>query len=42
LAESVDVLIIAAPCGNGTEKLVGRSVLEALGPDSYLINIARG
>jgi lactate dehydrogenase-like 2-hydroxyacid dehydrogenase len=42
LADSVEVLVVATPGGNGTEKLVGRSVLEALGPDGYLINIARG
>jgi lactate dehydrogenase-like 2-hydroxyacid dehydrogenase len=42
LAESVDVLVVATPGGNGTEKLVSRAVLEALGPKGYLINIARG
>jgi lactate dehydrogenase-like 2-hydroxyacid dehydrogenase len=42
LADSVEALVVATPGGNGTEKLVGRPVLEALGPDGYLINIARG
>ncbi|CCQ13833.1 putative D-3-phosphoglycerate dehydrogenase [Rhodococcus sp. AW25M09] len=42
LAESVDVLIIAASGGAGTAQLVDRAVLEALGPQGYLINIARG
>jgi lactate dehydrogenase-like 2-hydroxyacid dehydrogenase len=42
LAESVDVLVVATPGGNETEKLVSRAVLEALGPKGYLINIARG
>ena len=42
LAESVDVLVVATTGGAGTEKLVGRAVLEALGPDGYVINIARG
>lgn len=42
LAESVGVLVVATPGGNGTEKLVSRAVLEALGPKGYLINIARG
>jgi lactate dehydrogenase-like 2-hydroxyacid dehydrogenase len=42
LAESVDVLVVATVGGAGTEKLVSRAVLEALGPDGYLINIARG
>ncbi|CAG7589168.1 2-hydroxyacid dehydrogenase [Rhodococcus opacus] len=42
LAAGVDVLIVAAAGGKGTEKLVDREVLEALGPDGYLINVARG
>ncbi|CAN5585385.1 2-hydroxyacid dehydrogenase [soil metagenome] len=42
LAESVDVLVVAAAGGKGTEKLVGRDILAALGPQGYLINIARG
>jgi lactate dehydrogenase-like 2-hydroxyacid dehydrogenase len=42
LAESVDVLVVATAGGKGTEKLVGRDVLEALGPEGYLVNIARG
>ncbi|CAJ1497993.1 2-hydroxyacid dehydrogenase [[Mycobacterium] burgundiense] len=42
LAESVDILVVATAGGAGTEKLVGRAVLEALGSDGYLINIARG
>jgi lactate dehydrogenase-like 2-hydroxyacid dehydrogenase len=42
LAESVDILVVATAGGKATEKLVGRDVLEALGPDGYLINIARG
>ncbi|MDV8024648.1 2-hydroxyacid dehydrogenase [Rhodococcus sp. IEGM 1330] len=42
LAGSVDVLIVAASGGSGTAHLVDRSVLEALGPQGYLINVARG
>ena len=42
LARGVDVLIVAAAGGSGTVKLVSREVLEALGPDGYLINVARG
>ncbi|TQC48753.1 2-hydroxyacid dehydrogenase [Rhodococcus sp. WS4] len=42
LAAGVDVLIVAAAGGKGTAKLVDRDVLEALGPDGYLINVARG
>ncbi|CAJ1580510.1 2-hydroxyacid dehydrogenase [[Mycobacterium] wendilense] len=42
LAQSVDVLVVATAGGKGTEKLVDREVLAALGPQGYLINIARG
>jgi lactate dehydrogenase-like 2-hydroxyacid dehydrogenase len=42
LARGVDVLIVAAAGGAGTQRLVGREVIEALGPDGYLVNIARG
>ncbi len=42
LAESVDVLVVATTGDHGTRKLVDRTVLEALGPDGYVINIARG
>lgn len=42
LAESVDVLVIATTGERGTNKLVDRGVLEALGPEGYVINIARG
>ncbi len=42
LAESVDVLVVATVGGAGTEHLVSRAVLEALGPQGYVINIARG
>lgn len=42
LADNVDVLIIAASGGSGTAHLVDRAVLEALGPQGYLINVARG
>ncbi|AKS32162.1 hydroxyacid dehydrogenase [Mycolicibacterium goodii] len=42
LAAQVDVLIIAAAGGAGTRHLVDREVLDALGPDGYLVNIARG
>ena len=42
LAESVDVLVAATAGGPQTRQLVDRRVLEALGPQGYLINIARG
>ena len=42
LAQRVDVLVVAAAGGSGTRELVSREVIDALGPDSYLVNIARG
>ncbi|RRQ25118.1 2-hydroxyacid dehydrogenase [Rhodococcus sp. Eu-32] len=42
LAGAVDVLIVAASGGKGTRHLVDADVLDALGPQGYLINIARG
>jgi lactate dehydrogenase-like 2-hydroxyacid dehydrogenase len=42
LAEAVDTLILAAPGGPETHKMVGAEVLEALGPNGVLINIGRG
>ncbi|BBZ46724.1 hydroxyacid dehydrogenase [Mycobacterium parmense] len=42
LAESVDVLVVATTGDRGARHLVDRAVLEALGSEGYLINIARG
>lgn len=42
LARGVDVLVIAAAGGTGTANLVDAAVLDALGPDGFLVNIARG
>ncbi len=42
LATEVDYLVVAVPGGDGTKNLIGASVLQALGPKGYLINIARG
>ena len=42
LAERSDVLILSCPGGEATRHLVGQAVLEALGPDGYLVNVARG
>lgn len=42
LARGVDVLVVAAAGGDGTRGLVSREVIDALGPQGYLINIARG
>ena len=42
LAKASDVLIVVAPGGPGTRHIINAEVLEALGPDGVLINIARG
>jgi lactate dehydrogenase-like 2-hydroxyacid dehydrogenase len=42
LAEWSEVLVVACPGGEATRHLVNQRVLEALGPDGTLINIARG
>lgn len=42
MARDVDVLIVIAPGGPATKNIVNRTVLEALGPNGILINVARG
>ncbi len=42
LARWAKILVVACPGGKETEKIVDARVLDALGPDSYLINISRG
>ncbi len=42
LAEASDVLVVVVPGGPATEKIVDDDVLAALGPDGYLVNVARG
>ena len=42
LASDSDILVVAAAGGAGSRHLVDRPVLEALGPDGVLINVARG
>jgi lactate dehydrogenase-like 2-hydroxyacid dehydrogenase len=42
LARDVDVLIVAAPGGAETARMIDASVLEALGPKGILVNVARG
>ncbi|MGR3467447.1 MAG: 2-hydroxyacid dehydrogenase [Shimia sp.] len=42
LATWAEVLIVIVPGGPATRNLVDRAVLEALGPDGTLINVARG
>jgi hydroxypyruvate reductase len=42
LASSSDLLVIAAAGGPSSRGIVDRAVLDALGPESILINVARG
>lgn len=42
MARDSDWLVLIAPGGKGTERIVSREVLEALGPKGMLVNIARG
>jgi lactate dehydrogenase-like 2-hydroxyacid dehydrogenase len=42
LAKASDVLFLACPANPETEKMINAKVLEALGPEGFLINIARG
>ena len=42
LAAGCDVFIVAAAGGPGSAKLVDADVIDAIGPEGYLINIARG
>jgi lactate dehydrogenase-like 2-hydroxyacid dehydrogenase len=42
LAKNSDVLMVATPGGAETSKLVGAKVLDALGPEGFLVNISRG
>jgi lactate dehydrogenase-like 2-hydroxyacid dehydrogenase len=42
MAKASDVLVVVAPGGPTTRHIINAEVLEALGPDGVLINIARG
>jgi hydroxypyruvate reductase len=42
LAKNSDVLMVVTPGGAETSKLVNAKVLDALGPQGFLVNIARG
>jgi lactate dehydrogenase-like 2-hydroxyacid dehydrogenase len=42
MAAAVDILMVIVPGGAATRGLVSAEVLEALGPDGILINVARG
>ena len=42
LAEQSDYLIACCPGGDATRHIIDSDVLRALGPDGYVVNIARG
>ncbi len=42
LARNSDVLLVITPGGPETDRLVDARVLDALGPQGYLVNVARG
>jgi lactate dehydrogenase-like 2-hydroxyacid dehydrogenase len=42
LAKNSDVLMVVTPGGAETSRLVNARILDALGPQGYLVNIARG
>ena len=42
LAKWCDILVVSTVGGPGTRHLVNKAVLDALGPEGYLINVARG
>ena len=42
MARDVDILIAIIPGGDATRGLISEAVIEALGPDGLLVNVARG
>jgi lactate dehydrogenase-like 2-hydroxyacid dehydrogenase len=42
LAAGSDILVVAAPGGPGTDRMIDAGVLVALGSQGYLVNVARG
>jgi lactate dehydrogenase-like 2-hydroxyacid dehydrogenase len=42
LAKNSDVLMVTTPGGAETSKIVNAKVLDALGPEGYVVNISRG
>jgi lactate dehydrogenase-like 2-hydroxyacid dehydrogenase len=42
MARAVDILLAIVPGGAGTRNMINAEVLDALGPDGILINMARG
>lgn len=42
LATACDVIVLTAPATPETEKMIGRAVIDALGPSGVIVNVARG
>jgi len=42
MAKACNILMIAAPGGAGTRHIVNREIIEAVGPDGVIVNVARG
>ena len=42
LAAASDILVAACPGGDATRGIIGRTVIDALGPEGVFVNIARG
>jgi lactate dehydrogenase-like 2-hydroxyacid dehydrogenase len=42
MAKAVDTLVVIVPGGAATRNMIDAKVLEALGPDGILVNVARG
>ena len=42
LASEVDFMVVITPGGAATKNLINAEVLKALGPQSFLVNVARG
>ena len=42
LARDCDILVVAAAGGPASQGLVNREILDAIGPDGILVNVARG
>ena len=42
MAKACDILMVAAPGGEETRRIVNAEILRALGPDGVLVNVSRG
>ena len=42
LARDADIVMVSCPGGEATRNLVGRAVIDAIGPKGFLVNISRG